>query len=132
MSPLKLNFLLFLFQCAESSSTSNSFYTSTDDSQNTSDDENLELTSTPNEKGKSPKDFCIMDEAIELGIAKVSSYGVRWWRWLDSEEYIINSFLPILPQRKKHKVPVGPLKKRNVGENSRQKRWDLLIFIEIY
>lgn len=79
MSPIKLNFLLFLLQCAESSSTSNSFYTSTDDSQNTSYDENLELTSTPNEKGKSPKDFCIMDEAIELAIVKVSSLGLGGW-----------------------------------------------------
>lgn len=35
-----------------------------------------------------------------------------------SEEYNINSFLPILPQRKKRKVPVGPLKKRNVGKTA--------------
>ena len=44
------------------------FKTSIDDSENISDYENLEVTSAPKEKGKSPKDLCFTDEATELSI----------------------------------------------------------------
>ena len=37
-------------------------------SENIRDYENLEATSAPKEKGKSPKDLCFTDEAIELSI----------------------------------------------------------------
>ena len=61
-------FWLSLFQRAESSPSSKTFQTSIDDSENISDYENLEVTSAPKEKGKSPKDLCCTDEAIELSI----------------------------------------------------------------
>ena len=35
---------------------------------------NLDVTSAPKEKGKSPKDLCFTDEATELNIVEVSTY----------------------------------------------------------
>ena len=46
---------------------------SIDDSENISNCENLEATSAPKEKGKSPKGLCFTNEATELGIVQVSS-----------------------------------------------------------
>ena len=79
--PLKLNFWLFLFQRAESSSSSKTFQTSIDDSENISDDKSLEVTSTSKEKGISPKHLCFTDEATELSIFIVSFYRVKLARW---------------------------------------------------
>ena len=83
MYPLKLNFWLFLFQCAELSPSSKTFQMSIDDSENISNCENFEATSAPKEKGKSPKGLCFTNEPTELGIVQVSSYWLNlavWWR----------------------------------------------------
>ena len=76
-----MNFWLFLFQCAELSPSSETFQTSIDDSENISDYENLEATSAPEEKGKSPKGLCCTNEATELGIVQVSSYRLNLAGW---------------------------------------------------